>query len=201
MALSYSAIAAEPASKKPSPQVERGRFLVTVGGCHDCHTPMTFDPELGMPVPDMSKMLSGHPEGAPDPASTLVKPDMAIISGTFTAFALPFGIVYSPNLTSDTETGIGNWTEKMFVTALKTGKHLGGSGRPILPPMPWQTLSQLPEADLKAMFAYLRTVPPIKNGVPSVKVPEEAMQQIAEGYKKMAERMKGAPAGKPPAKK
>ena len=48
-------------------QVERGRLLVSIGGCNDCHTPMKFDADVGMPVPDMSRMLSGHPEGAPDP--------------------------------------------------------------------------------------------------------------------------------------
>src|SRR6187549_2746571 len=47
--------------------VARGRALVSIGGCNDCHTPMKFDPEIGMPVPDMTRMLSGHPQGAPDP--------------------------------------------------------------------------------------------------------------------------------------
>jgi hypothetical protein len=129
-----------PASTLPE-QVERGRLLVSVGGCNDCHTPKTFDPEIGMPVPDMSRMLSGHPEGAPDPASTLAGHDLAAIGPTFTAFRLPFGVVYTANLTPDAATGLGAWTKDMFVRAVRTGRHMGGNGRPILPPMPWPVLA------------------------------------------------------------
>ena len=57
-------------------------------------------------------------------------------------------------------------TERNFVIAIKTGSHLG-TARPILPPMPWQQYSNLPEDDLKAMYAYLKTIPPIKNQVPA----------------------------------
>src|SRR5687768_11513576 len=71
-------------------RVEHGRKLVTIGGCHDCHTPMKFDPALGLPVPQMDRMLSGHPEGAPDPESTVSGHDMAVIGPTFTSFKLPF---------------------------------------------------------------------------------------------------------------
>src|SRR5689334_17350197 len=63
------------AAASPAERVARGRFLVGIGGCHDCHTPMTFDAELGMPMHDMTRALSGHPEGAPDPASTLAGHD------------------------------------------------------------------------------------------------------------------------------
>jgi mono/diheme cytochrome c family protein len=58
--------APKPAADKTT-QVERGRLLVSIGGCADCHTPMKFDADVGMPVPDMSSMLSGHPQGAPEP--------------------------------------------------------------------------------------------------------------------------------------
>src|SRR5262249_8801277 len=83
---------------------ERGRQLATIGGGNDCHTPMKFAPEIGMPVPDMSRMLSGPPEGAPDPASNLAGHDLAAIGPTFTAFRLPFGVVYTANLTPDAAT-------------------------------------------------------------------------------------------------
>ena len=72
---------------------------------------------------------------------------------------------YAINLTPDNETGLGHWTEDMFVQALKTGKHMGKS-RPILPPMPWQAFRNFSDSDLKAMFAYLRTVPAISNRIP-----------------------------------
>jgi hypothetical protein len=88
-------------------------------------------------------------------------------TGTMTAFAGPWGVSYAANLTPDKETGMGNWTEEMFVTALRTGKHGGvANGRPILPPMPWNWFAKLNDSDLKAIFAYLKTVKPIKNAVP-----------------------------------
>jgi hypothetical protein len=175
----------------PVDQIARGRVLVSVGGCNDCHTPMKFDPELGMPIPDMTRMLSGHPQGAPDPASTLAGHDLAIIGPTFTSFRLPFGIVHPANLTPDPATGLGAWTEEMFVRAVRTGRHMGGSGRPILPPMPWQNLATQSDEDLKAIFAYLRSVPAIRNDVPAPQVPDAAMDAIAAGYEKMLARMKG----------
>jgi hypothetical protein len=169
--------------------VARGRMLVTTGHCHDCHTPMKFDKDIGMPVPDMTRMLSGHPEGAPDPASTLGGHDQAVIGATFTSFKAPFGIVYTANLTPDKDTGLGGWTEEMFVRAVRTGRHMGGNGRPILPPMPWPNVGAHSDADLKAIFAYLRSIPAIRNDVPAPKVPDAAMDAIAAAYAKMAAKM------------
>jgi hypothetical protein len=170
-------------------QVARGRQLVGIGGCNDCHTPMKFDPEVGMPVPDMTRMLSGHPEGAPEAASTLAGHDLAVIGPTFTSFRLPFGVVRTANLTPDKETGLGNWTEEMFVRALRTGRHMGGNGRPILPPMPWPTLAAQTDDDLKAIFAFLRSIPAIRNDVPAPSVPDQAMDGIAAGYEKLKAKM------------
>jgi hypothetical protein len=165
----------------PDP-VKRGELLVHVGGCNDCHTPMAFDEKLGMPVPQMERMLSGHPEGAPDPASTIAGHDQAVIGPTFTAFRLPFGVVYSANITPDAETGIGNWTEPQFVATMRTGQHMGLRGRPVLPPMPWMTLRELSDDDLHAIWAYLRTVPPRKNRVPQPSVPAPVFAEITKGY-------------------
>lgn len=153
-------------------QVQRGEYLVTVGGCNDCHTPLKMGPNG--PEPDMSRMLSGHPAGL----KMAAPPKMAggwmwAGADTMTAFAGPWGISYAFNLTPDPETGLGNWTEENFVSALKSGKHMGVS-RPILPPMPWQGLSHIPDADLKAIWAFLKTIPPIKNKVPDVVPPAAA---------------------------
>jgi hypothetical protein len=169
--------------------VALGRTLVTTGMCHDCHTPMKFDKEIGMPVPDMTRMLSGHPEGAPDPAGALAGQDQAVIGSTFTSFKLPFGIVYTANLTPDKDTGLGGWTEEMFMRAVRTGRHMGGNGRPILPPMPWPNVGAYSDVNLKAIFAYLRSIPAIRNDVPAPKVPDAAMDAIAASYAKMAAKM------------
>ena len=82
-----------------------------------------------------------------------------------TAWAGPWGISYAANLTPDRDTGLGIWTEDIFIRTMRTGKHFGVA-RDILPPMPWQDLSQLTDDDLKAIFTYLRSIPPIRNHVP-----------------------------------
>jgi hypothetical protein len=116
----------------------------------------------------MTRMLSGHPQGmtlGPVPAAQ--GGWIAFGSATFTAWAGPWGISYAPNLTPDPTTGLPSkgMTEERFVRAMRTGQHLGG-GRPILPPMPWPNLGRATDADLKAIYAFLKTVPPIKNAVP-----------------------------------
>lgn len=160
------------APKPPAPtaeelqkaKVERGRYLTVAGGCHDCHTPLKMGPNG--PEPDMTRMLSGHPADLTlGPAPKLEAGWMWAGAGTNTAFAGPWGISYAVNLTPDPETGAGIYTEESFVAALKTGKRMG-AGRPILPPMPWPNTSQMTDDDLKAVFAYLQTIPPIRNQVP-----------------------------------
>jgi hypothetical protein len=181
---------APPAAAGANEAIARGAQIVVVGGCNHCHTPWAFEPKLGMPVPNMKRMLSGHPADAPDPEGKRGKSDIVLIGPTFTSFAMPFGIVYAPNLTPDKDTGLGTWTEKMFVDAMKTGKHLGGNGRAILPPMPWMDLGQLPESDLKALFAYLRSLPAVRNAVPGHKVPDAAYTAVTESFEKLKKAMR-----------
>lgn len=176
-----------PAAQAPShvfsraELVARGEELVRLGGCGDCHTPMVFDPKLGMPVPQAHLALSGHPEGAPKPSAKPGATDQAVIGPTFTSFAAPFGTVYAANLTPDPDTGLGRWTLEDFINTMRHGRHQG-NGRVLLPPMPWQNLSQQPQANLEAMFAYLQSVKPVKNRVPQPEVPEVAIAAIAKGY-------------------
>jgi len=149
--------------------VKRGKHLVDTHDCHGCHTPMKMGPKG--PELDLSRALSGHPE-------TMVMPPPPRMNGpwnwvgaaTVTAFGGPWGVSYAINLTPDPETGIGKWKESDFVQAIKTGKHLG-VGRPIMPPMPWEAYRHLPDRDLKAIFAYLRSIPPVKNQVPEYQPP------------------------------
>jgi mono/diheme cytochrome c family protein len=148
--------------------VERGRMLIIGGLCHDCHTPKKMGP--AGPEPDMTRMLSGHPEGikvtAPyTPAAG--SPWFVAGNDQLTAWSGPWGVSFAANLTPDKLTGLrsGVWTEELFIKALRTGKHMGVS-RDILPPMPWNFIGQLSDQDLKAMWAYLGSIPPIKNRVP-----------------------------------
>ena len=148
-------------------QIKRGEYLVYIGLCHDCHTPKKMGPKG--PEPDMSKKLAGHlsTTRVPEVPANVIGPDKwgALGNNDFTAWAGPWGVSFAANLTSDEETGIGTWNEAMFIKAMRTGKHLG-EGRDILPPMPWPWIAMMTDDDLKAIFAYLKSVPPIKNPVP-----------------------------------
>lgn len=161
---------AEMGQTATADQVKRGEYLVTIGGCHDCHTPFTMTPEG--PAPDMTRMLSGHPEDMVLPEPPAAKgPWVWAGAATNTAFAGPWGISYSPNLTPDENTGLGIWTEDIFINALRSGKHYGTS-RPIMPPMPWQNLSRATDEDLRAIYAYLKSIKPIQNRVPEYQPPQ-----------------------------
>jgi len=157
--------AAEKAKKPTNADpVARGKYLVSFGGCNDCHTPFKVT-DKG-PVPDMARILSGHPRDTKLPSPDLKPGPWFVATAGMTAWAGPWGITYAANLTPDTNTGLGIWTEDMFLKAMRTGKHMG-DGRQILPPMPWQNLAALNDDDLKAIYAYLRTIPAISNEVPT----------------------------------
>jgi mono/diheme cytochrome c family protein len=156
---------AVPAFAADAAQVARGKYLVTVMVCNDCHTPMVMGPSG--PMHDMTRMLSGHPgsPALPPPPKLPEGPWNWVGSADLTAFAGPWGISYARNLTPDKETGLGGWTEATFIQTLRTGHHMG-TGRPLLPPMPWPWAGQLNDDDLKAVFAYLQSIPAVRNRVP-----------------------------------
>lgn len=138
------------------------------GGCHDCHTPKKMGPNG--PELDTTRLLSGHPEDvkvasayAPAPGSLWT----AATNDSLTAWSGPWGISFAANLTPDTTTGLrsGVWTEELFMKAMRSGQHMG-TARPILPPMPWQDLAKLTDADLKAIWVYLGSIPAVVNHVP-----------------------------------
>ena len=150
---------------RTSERVQRGKYLVSAMGCGGCHTPKTMDP--AGPRSDVSRFLAGHPEGsALGPPPPLASGRWtAVSSWDTTAWAGPWGVSYSANLTPDENTGIGSWSEDTFVRALRTGRHMGVS-RPILPPMPWGAFRNLGDEDLRSIYAYLQTVRPVRNRVP-----------------------------------
>jgi mono/diheme cytochrome c family protein len=126
------------------PQVARGKYLVTIMSCTDCHTPGYF---LGKP--DNARFLGGSEVG----------------------FKIPPGVFHGPNLTPDKETGLGNWTDDQIITAIRTGKR--PDGRELVPVMPYPAFASLSDADVKAIVAFLRTLPPVKNKVPGPFGPNE----------------------------
>ncbi|MGH7155471.1 MAG: c-type cytochrome [Acetobacteraceae bacterium] len=117
--------------------VARGKYLVTISGCSDCHTPGYF---------------IGHPEMA------------RYLGGSNVGFAIPgLGVFVAPNLTPDKETGLGNWTPEQIVTAITTG--VRPDGRVLVPIMPWQSFAHLTPADAMAIAEYLESLPPVRNKV------------------------------------
>ncbi len=140
-------------SPEPSDSIAYGRYLVNAAGCGNCHTQMT----KGEPIPGME------------------------FAGGF-AFPLPQGTVRSANITPDDETGIGGWTRDLFVLKFKqfatqdstatTPESMGYNTV-----MPWTKYAGMTEADLGAIFAYLRTVAPIHNLVTKFTPAATAMGQ------------------------
>ena len=172
VAASFARGAEPPASA--GEQLARGTYLVTVAGCNDCHTPMKMTTEG--PKPDMDRMLSGHPETlVMTPAPTLPPgPWLMTAAVTNTAFAGPWGVSFTANLTPDRETGLGKWTVRNFSETIRTGRHLG-RGREILPPMPIPMYKNFTDADLAAIFSYLQSIPAVKNRVPEPRPPAAAL--------------------------
>ncbi len=149
-ALAWAAAGAKPAGKPADPaarkaQVERGRYLTTVMGCNDCHTPGFF-----YGAPDMDRKLAGSE----------------------VPWKGPWGVTFARNLTPDMETGLGYWSEDEIVKAIRSG--VKNDGSPILPPMPWQDFSALTDADAHAIAAYLMSLPPISHKVPDTVPPGKA---------------------------
>ncbi len=165
--------AAPQAPAERAPSVERGAHLVRIMGCNHCHTPYKLGPSG--PEPDMSRELSGHPSDLvmPTPPSLGASPWVWLGAGTNTAFAGPWGVSFTANLTPDPETGLGRWSVETFIATMRTGRH-EGKGRPVLPPMPTENLAALRDGEIRDLFAYLQSLPPMRNRVPAPIDPPEA---------------------------
>jgi mono/diheme cytochrome c family protein len=164
----------EPPSNQDAAQVARGKYLVTTSGCNDCHTPLKPGPNG--PELDLDRMLSGHPEHLVMPPVPRLPegPWQFVVAGTSTAYAGPWGVSFTANLTPDPDTGLGRWTFQNFKDTIRTGRHLG-RGRQILPPMPIPMYKHMNDEDLAAVFAYLQSIPAVKNRVPEPRPPLETI--------------------------
>lgn len=138
--------APRPVGTVPPPDlstpVARGKYLVTIADCGGCHTQRI----KGEPVP--GKALAGGEDFK-------LSPELEVVSA---------------NITPDMETGIGKWSEEFFVGKITKYKEYAEKGAPKVGPagftlMPWLSLSQADANDLKAIYAYLRTVPPVVNKI------------------------------------
>lgn len=158
---------------KPEDTIKHGAYLVTIMGCNDCHSPKKMGPNGPEIIPEL--MLSGYPSDRPIVKFTdpLIKQGFAMLYPDLTAAAGPWGVSFAGNLTPD-ESGLGNWTVEQFKKALTKGKFKGmDDGRMLLPPMPWTNYVELPDEDVSAIFAYLKSIKPVKNVVPSPITPDK----------------------------
>jgi len=153
--------------------VKRGEYLVSSVGCDDCHSPKRMGahgPEL---IPELR--FSGFPHDGKVPPfdKNTVKNGWALFAPDLTSAIGPWGQSFAANITSDA-TGIGNWTEQNFITAIRHGKSKGlENSRDLLPPMPWSVYRNMTDDDLRSIFYYLKTTKPVKNLVPGPKAPAE----------------------------
>jgi len=147
--------------------VKRGEYLVAIMGCNDCHSPKKMGPNGPEVIPEL--LLSGYPPDRPIIKfdNPMIKQGFGMFYPDLTAAAGPWGVSFAGNLTPD-QTGIGTWTEEQFKKALTQGKFKGLDGtRMLLPPMPWEGFSNLTDNDVSAIFAYLKSLKPVKNVVPA----------------------------------
>lgn len=152
--------------------VQRGQYLVTIMGCNDCHSPKIMTPHG--PDIDSAHQFSGHPASLPvSKVDAAMLQSWVLFNQSLTAFVGPWGVSFAANITSD-ETGIGNWTEAQFFKAIREGKYKGmDNTRPLLPPMPWNMYRNASDEDLRAIFAYLKSTPPVENRVPAPIPPDQ----------------------------
>lgn len=147
--------------------IKRGKYLVTIAGCGDCHSPKVMT-AMG-PVPDSTRLFSGHRADAkPNEISTdAFAKGWVLFNGENTSLATPGFISYAANISSDT-TGIGIWSFEQFKMAMTRGKWKGlDNSRDLLPPMPWPNYKEMTEEDLQAIYAFLQSTKPVKNVVPA----------------------------------
>jgi hypothetical protein len=161
-----SGAGAQTKDAKMSALIAEGKHIVGFAGCNHCHSQKVMTPQG--PIVDEKNVLAGAPSGATVGAvpEGLLAPDKWGVACTMdlTTWAGPWGVSFAKNLTPDKETGLGSWTEAVFIKAMRTGKDMG-EGRPILPPMPVQDIGTWSDHELKAIFAYLQSLKPVKNAV------------------------------------
>jgi hypothetical protein len=160
-------------TEKPEDAALRGKYLVSILGCNDCHSPKKMGAHGPEVIPEL--MLSGFPSSRPIAKfdSKMIKDGFAMFYPDLTGAAGPWGVSFAANLTPDA-TGTGNWTEDQFKKAITKGIFKGLDGdRQILPPMPWQDFANLKDEDVHAIFEYLKSIKPVNNIVPPPVTPDK----------------------------
>jgi Cytochrome c len=149
-----------------------GQHLVSVSSCNNCHSPKIMTAQG--PEIDSSRILSGHAaeSAPPDVNRKELESKGLVVTGDETAWVGPWGTSFTANLTSDSTTGIGSWTEGQFIECIRHGRYNGApNGRRLLPPMPWESYRNMSDDELKAVLTYLKSTRPVHNAVPPPQPP------------------------------
>lgn len=165
-----SAENSQPASEELR---QRGEYLVNTIGCHDCHSPKQMGPQGPEIIPEL--MLSGYPSDRPYPKidRSALPEGWVLFTPDLTSAMGPWGVSFAANITSDAS-GIGAWSEEQFRKAIREGKFKGLDGtRPLLPPMPWFNFAKLTDEDIRAIYTYLKSTPPVRNVPPNAITPDQ----------------------------
>ncbi|MFZ2899861.1 MAG: c-type cytochrome [Saprospiraceae bacterium] len=165
-----SAENSQPASEELR---QRGEYLVSTMGCHDCHSPKQMGPQGPEIIPEL--MLSGYPSDRPYPKidRSALPEGWVLFTPDLTSAMGPWGVSFAANITSDAS-GIGAWSEEQFRKAIREGKFKGLDGtRPLLPPMPWFNFAKLTDEDIRAIYTYLKSTPPVRNVPPNAIMPDQ----------------------------
>ena len=129
--LTLPAVVSAAALPPHTPNLANGETMFNIGGCSSCHAVPNDNPE---------------------------KVDRMRLGGGL-ALKSPFGVFYAPNISSDARDGIGNWSEANFVTALWKGTSDHGTN--LYPAFPYTSYRHMQLADVRDLFAYLKTLPPV----------------------------------------
>lgn len=150
--------------------IKKGEHLVATLDCEICHSPKKMGPQGPEVIPEMR--FGGHHNGTvlPPADEKMTKSGWILFAPDFTSFIGPWGQSYARNISSDS-TGIGMWKLEQFKKVIREGKFNGLDGtRPLVPPMPWQAYRHLYDEDIEAIFAFLKSTPPVHNVVPDAKL-------------------------------
>jgi mono/diheme cytochrome c family protein len=146
--------------------IAHGKYIATIAGCTDCHTP--FKAEYMDPTkwtPDQVKTIAFNAIASLD--------EEKLLSGGRPFDLGPLGVLFTRNLTPDQETGLGTWTDEQIKIAVKTG--ISNDGHILFPVMPYHVYNGMADADLDAVIAYLRSVNAVSNMVPESTIPTEGL--------------------------
>ena len=150
--------------------LEYGKYIATIGGCIDCHTPFQQGyQDLTNLKLDQLQLFSFNLAATQDRENRFLAGGRPFNLG-------PVGGLLTRNITPDQETGIGSWSDEQIKLAIKTG--IAPDGKVLFPVMPYHVYNTMADADLDALVAYLRSIKMVNNMIPKSTIPTEGFPTL-----------------------